>query len=110
MKNLIDIIDTTNEPNILQKIEWGCTRKGSGAKPKYKEENKMKQELLKCIEIIERIEYHESVIRLNLEHINALKGYFPELSNKYAQNVLKREKSIRALEEELKLKLKQLAE
>jgi hypothetical protein len=40
MKKLIDIIDTTNEPNILQKMEWGGTRKGSGAKPKYNEETK----------------------------------------------------------------------
>ena len=70
----------------------------------------MKEQLLKCIEIIERIEYHESVIRLNLEHIIALKGYFPELSNKYSQNVLKREKNIKALNEELSIKLKQLAE
>ena len=70
----------------------------------------MKQELLKCIEIIERIEYHESVIRLNLEHINALKGYFPELSSKYSENIKKREKNIKALEEELSIKLKQLVE
>jgi len=38
MKKLIDIIDTTNEPNILQKMEWGGTRQGSGAKPKYNEQ------------------------------------------------------------------------
>jgi hypothetical protein len=38
MKKLIDIIDTTNEPNILQKMGWGGTRKNSGAKPKYNEE------------------------------------------------------------------------
>jgi hypothetical protein len=37
MKKLIDIIDTTNEPNILQKMEWGGSRKNAGAKPKYKE-------------------------------------------------------------------------
>ncbi len=37
---LIDIIDTTNEPNILQKIEWGETRKNAGAKPKYNEQTK----------------------------------------------------------------------
>jgi len=37
MKNLIDIKDITNEPNILQEIKWGGPRKGSGAKPKYKE-------------------------------------------------------------------------
>jgi hypothetical protein len=70
----------------------------------------MKQELLKCIEIIERIEYHENVIRLNLEHMHALKGYFPDLSIKYAQNALKRQKSIKALNEELSIKLKQLTE
>jgi hypothetical protein len=39
-KKLIDIIDTTNEPNILQKMEWGGSRKKSGAKPKYNEETK----------------------------------------------------------------------
>jgi hypothetical protein len=38
MKKLIDIIDTTNEPNILQKMEWGGTRKNAGAKPKYNEQ------------------------------------------------------------------------
>jgi hypothetical protein len=38
MKNLIDIIDTTNEPNIIQKMEWGGTRKNAGAKPKYNEQ------------------------------------------------------------------------
>lgn len=37
---LIDIIDTTNEENILQKMEWGGIRKGSGAKPKYSEQTK----------------------------------------------------------------------
>jgi hypothetical protein len=37
----IDIIDTTNEPNILQKMDGrGGTRKGSGAKPKYNEGTK----------------------------------------------------------------------
>ena len=40
MKKLIDIKDTTNEPNILQKMEWGGSRKNSGAKPKYNEETK----------------------------------------------------------------------
>ena len=40
MNKLIDIIDTTNEPNILQKMEWGGTRQGSGAKPKYNEKTK----------------------------------------------------------------------
>ena len=40
MKNLINIIDVTNEPNILQKIEWGGTRKNAGAKPKYLEQTK----------------------------------------------------------------------
>ena len=40
MKPLIEIIDTTNEPNILQKIKWGGKRKNSGAKPKYNEETK----------------------------------------------------------------------
>jgi hypothetical protein len=38
LKKLIDIIDTTKEPNILQKIEWGGTRKNAGAKPKYNEQ------------------------------------------------------------------------
>jgi hypothetical protein len=37
---LIDIIDTTNEPNILQKMEWGGSRKNAGAKPKYNEQTK----------------------------------------------------------------------
>lgn len=39
MKKLIHIIETTNEPNILGKgkMEWGGTRQGSGAKPKYNE-------------------------------------------------------------------------
>jgi len=37
---LIDIIDTSNEPNILQKMEWGGTRQGSGAKPKYNDQTK----------------------------------------------------------------------
>jgi hypothetical protein len=37
---LIDIIDTTNEPNILQKMEWGGSRKNAGAKPKYSEQTK----------------------------------------------------------------------
>jgi hypothetical protein len=40
MKKLIDIIDTTNEPNILQKMEWGGSRKNAGAKPKYLEQTK----------------------------------------------------------------------
>jgi hypothetical protein len=40
MKKLIDIIDTANEPNILQKIEWGGSRKNAGAKPKYSEQTK----------------------------------------------------------------------
>ena len=40
MKKLIDIIDTTNEPNILKKMEWGGTRKNAGAKPKYNEQTK----------------------------------------------------------------------
>ena len=40
MNKLIDIIDTTNEPNILQKMEWGGIRQGSGAKPKYSEKTK----------------------------------------------------------------------
>jgi hypothetical protein len=40
MKKLIDIIDTTNEPNILQKMEWGGSRKNAGNKPKYNEETK----------------------------------------------------------------------
>ena len=40
MKNLIDTIDTTNEPNILEKTEWGGRRKNAGAKPKYNEETK----------------------------------------------------------------------
>jgi hypothetical protein len=38
MKKLINIIDTTNEPNILQKMEWGGSRKNAGAKPKYNEQ------------------------------------------------------------------------
>jgi hypothetical protein len=37
MKKLIDIIDTSNTKNILQKMEWGGTRKNAGAKPKYNE-------------------------------------------------------------------------
>ena len=40
MKKLIDKIDTTNKPNILQKMQWGGTRTGSGAKLKYNEETK----------------------------------------------------------------------
>lgn len=40
MKKLIDIIDTKNEPNILQKMEWGGSRNGCGAKPKYSEKTK----------------------------------------------------------------------
>jgi hypothetical protein len=40
MKNLTDIIDTTNEPNILQKMEWGGKRANSGNKPKYSEQTK----------------------------------------------------------------------
>jgi hypothetical protein len=40
MKKLIDIIDTTNEPNILQKMEWGGKRANSGNKPKYNEKTK----------------------------------------------------------------------
>jgi hypothetical protein len=40
MKKLIDIIDTTNEPNIIQKMEWGGYRQRSGAKPKYSEQTK----------------------------------------------------------------------
>jgi len=38
---LIDIIDTTNEPNILQSMQWGGKRPNSGAKPKYGEPTKM---------------------------------------------------------------------
>jgi hypothetical protein len=37
LKKLIDIIDTTNEPNILQKLDWGGSRENVGAKPKYSE-------------------------------------------------------------------------
>jgi hypothetical protein len=33
MRTLTDILDTTNEPNILQTIEWGGKRKGAGRKP-----------------------------------------------------------------------------
>lgn len=40
MRKLIDIIDTINEPNILQKMEWGGSRKNAGAKPKYSEQTK----------------------------------------------------------------------
>jgi len=40
MKKLIDIIDTANEPNILQKMDWGGIRKNAGAKPKYSEQTK----------------------------------------------------------------------
>ena len=40
MKLLIDIIDTANEPNILQKMDWGGIRKNAGAKPKYSEQTK----------------------------------------------------------------------
>ena len=40
MKTLIEIIDTTNETNILQKMEWGGKRLNSGAKPKYGEQTK----------------------------------------------------------------------
>lgn len=40
MSMLIDIIDTTNEPNVLQEIKRGGNRKGSGAKPKYNEKTK----------------------------------------------------------------------
>ena len=40
MKKLIDVINTANEPNILQKIEWGGSRKNAGAKPKYSEQTK----------------------------------------------------------------------
>jgi len=40
MKNLIDIIDTTNEPNILQKMEWGGSSENAGDKPKYNESTK----------------------------------------------------------------------
>lgn len=40
MKKLIDIIDTANEPNILQKKEWGGSRKNAGAKPKYSDQTK----------------------------------------------------------------------
>lgn len=39
-KKLIDIIDTTNDSNILQKMEWGGSRKNAGAKPKYLEKTK----------------------------------------------------------------------
>lgn len=37
MKKLVDVINTDNEENILQKMKWGGTRKNAGAKPKYKE-------------------------------------------------------------------------
>ena len=37
---LCDIIDTTNEPNILQKLDWGGSRENAGAKPKYSEKTK----------------------------------------------------------------------
>ena len=40
MKNLIVTIAATNEPNILEKMEWGGRRKNAGAKPKYNEETK----------------------------------------------------------------------
>jgi len=40
MKKLIDIIDTANEPTILQKMDWGGIRKNAGAKPKYSEQTK----------------------------------------------------------------------
>ena len=37
MKPLIEIIDVSNEENVLQKMEWGGKRKGCGNKPKYNE-------------------------------------------------------------------------
>ena len=40
MKTLLEIIDTTNELNILQNMEWGGKRLNSGAKPKYNEPTK----------------------------------------------------------------------
>jgi len=40
MKKLIDIIDTTHDPNILQEMKWGGTRKNAGAKRKYNEQTK----------------------------------------------------------------------
>lgn len=33
MKTLLEIINTDNEPNILQTMEWGGKRKGAGRKP-----------------------------------------------------------------------------
>lgn len=41
MRLLIDIIDTTNEPNILQTMQWEAKRNGSSAKPKYNEQTKI---------------------------------------------------------------------
>ena len=40
MKKLINIIDTANEPNILQKKDWGGKRINAGNKPKYNEKTK----------------------------------------------------------------------
>ncbi len=37
MKPLIEIIDVSNEKNVLQTMEWGGKRKGCGNKPKYNE-------------------------------------------------------------------------
>lgn len=35
MKKLIDIIDTTNNPNILQKMEWALGRNSYGTLQSY---------------------------------------------------------------------------
>jgi len=40
MKKRIDIIDTTNKPNTIDKLEWGGKRRNAGAKPKYNEPTK----------------------------------------------------------------------
>lgn len=34
------LIDTSNEDNVFQKMEWGGFRKNAGAKPKYSEQTK----------------------------------------------------------------------
>lgn len=68
MKNLIDTIDTTNETNILEKMEWGGSRKNAGAKPKYNEPTKTiafrcpvsKVDELKLIIRSKLIEYHSN--------------------------------------------------
>jgi hypothetical protein len=64
MKKLIDIINTKNEPNILQSIQWGSKRPNLRVK---KKSNKMQPEVIKDIESSELVStyYHVPIFEMH---------------------------------------------